>query len=91
MKNMGFFNQEQYNMIVIHDWYYYFLFFGSIVALLYPGRMSAVERLIWLVFLYWVLIHIVFFAKGRFRFPIETLMPLIVANLVWGKMLLGRN
>jgi hypothetical protein len=80
-----------YNMIVIHDWYYYFLFFGSIVALFYPGQMSVVERLIWLVFLYWVLIHIVFFAKGRFRFPIETLMPLIVANLVWGKMLVGRN
>lgn len=58
----------------------YLLLAGTIAALSAWSRLSSELRLHALVVLYWVVVHVVFWAQPRFRFPMEISMALLCAH-----------
>lgn len=85
LENREYFDKYNFviNLNAYNRFFYCFLFLGTWTALVYPRARSGPEKLLWLILLYWTVIHVVFFAKDRFRYPIEALMPILVSCLLF--------
>ena len=71
------------NLSASHRFYYFFLLLTSFACLVSKTEKSLLELFIWLCVFYIILFYLPYFTKDRFRYPIETIMPIFSAYYLW--------